>query len=102
MKASELKRLSEHSQEVGHLLKVIAHPTRLLILTNLKEGEMSVGQLVKLLGIPQARLSQHLTALRTGGAVSRRSSGHLAYYSISNPVFVSVLEVALTHQKEKL
>jgi DNA-binding transcriptional ArsR family regulator len=100
MKNSELKGFSEHSQQLSRILKVIAHPARLLILSNLREGEKTVGQLIEFLGMPQAMVSQHLSALRAGGAVSARRSGRLVYYSISNPVFVSVLALVLTHQQE--
>jgi DNA-binding transcriptional ArsR family regulator len=100
MEDSKLERLSEHSQEVGRVLKVIAHPVRLLILSTLKEREKSGGQLNELLGIRQARVSQHRAALRTGGAVSSRRSGQLVFYSISDPVFLSVLDLVLSHHQE--
>jgi DNA-binding transcriptional ArsR family regulator len=100
MKDSKLKRLSEHSHEVSRVLKVIAHPARLVILSDLREGEKTVGQLIELLGIRQTRVSQHLAALRAGGAVSCRRSGHLVYYSISDPVFVAALDLVLTHHQE--
>jgi DNA-binding transcriptional ArsR family regulator len=100
MKDTKLKRLSEHSQEVSRVLKVIAHPARLLILSDLRQGEKTVGQVVELLGIPQTSVSQHLAALRAGGAVSSRRSRQLVYYSISDPVFISVLDLVLSHKQE--
>jgi DNA-binding transcriptional ArsR family regulator len=100
MKDTDLKRLSEHSQRGSRFLKVIASPARLLILSNLREEEKTVSQLVALLGMRQAMVSQHLAALRADGAVSFRRSGHQVYYSISNRVFVSVLDLVLAHQNE--
>jgi ArsR family transcriptional regulator len=99
MKDSKLKSLSDHSQEVSRVLKVMAHPARLLILSDLREGEKTVGQLINLLGIPQTSVSNHLAALRAGGAVSFRRSRQLVYYSISDPVFLSVLDLVLSHQQ---
>jgi DNA-binding transcriptional ArsR family regulator len=54
------------------------------------------------LSAPAVEVSQHLAALRASGAVSCRRSRQLVYYSISDPVFLSVpdlvLDQVVTHQ----
>jgi DNA-binding transcriptional ArsR family regulator len=64
--------------------KGLAHPKRLLIITTLEHGEMSVNDLSDATGIPQANLSQHLTILRQLGILSKRRDGLNVYYSIAD------------------
>ena len=45
-----------------------------MILSHLNEGEHSVGELEKLLGISQSALSQYLARLGNDGLVMRRRS----------------------------
>jgi DNA-binding transcriptional ArsR family regulator len=69
----------------AEICKTLADPKRLMILHELREGEMSVGQLVSNLGLPQANVSQHLAILRERGIVTRRREGTSVYYGLSNP-----------------
>ncbi|MFP6705984.1 MAG: metalloregulator ArsR/SmtB family transcription factor, partial [Alphaproteobacteria bacterium] len=54
------------------ILKSMANEWRFMILCHLIEGELSVGELEKLLGISQSSLSQHLARLRSDGLVVPR------------------------------
>ena len=45
----------------AEICKTMADSKRLMILHELREGEMSVGQLVSNLELPQANVSQHLS-----------------------------------------
>jgi ArsR family transcriptional regulator len=56
-----------------------------MILHELRESEMSVGQLVSNLDLPQANVSQHLAILRERGIVTARREGTSVYYSLANP-----------------
>jgi len=69
----------------AEVCKTLADPKRLMILHELREGEMSVGQLVSSLGLPQANVSQHLAILRERGIVNTRRDGTSIYYSVANP-----------------
>ena len=44
--------------------KVLANPKRLEILHALRNGEQTVGDLVEILGVPKANVSQHLADLK--------------------------------------
>ena len=68
----------------AEICKTLADPKRLMILHELREREMSVGQLVSNLGLPQANVSQHLAILRERGVVTTRRQGATIYYSLSN------------------
>ena len=63
----------------------LANPKRLQILSLLKNGEMSVGEMVKTMKVPKANLSQHLSILRQKGIVLTRREGTNIYYRIAHP-----------------
>ena len=63
------------------------------ILSLLRDRELSVGELSKLAGIPQANLSQHLALLRDRGIVNTRREGATIYYSIANPKIIRAFDL---------
>jgi DNA-binding transcriptional ArsR family regulator len=66
----------------SEICKTLAYPKRLMILHQLRGGEMSVGQIVSSLGLPQANVSQHLAIMRERGIVTTRREGTSIYYSL--------------------
>ncbi|MDY6892984.1 MAG: metalloregulator ArsR/SmtB family transcription factor [Chloroflexota bacterium] len=67
------------------ICKTLSYPKRLMIIHELREGELSVGQLVSNLNLSQANVSQHLAILRERGIVSARRDGTNIYYSLASP-----------------
>lgn len=59
-----------------------ADESRLRILLALIAGEATVSDLVTQLGLPQPRVSSHLSVLRDAGLVRRRSSGRQRTYGV--------------------
>lgn len=76
------KRLYELQAEV---CKTLANPKRLEIISALKEGERTVTDLVDLLGVPKANVSQHLAVMRNTGVLVNRREGVNIYYSLASP-----------------
>ena len=74
-------------------LKVLANEDRLLLLCQLSQGEMCVGDLEEALGIRQPTLSQQLGVLRNEGVVSTRREGKSIFYSVADARLLRVLEV---------
>ncbi|MFG6429038.1 metalloregulator ArsR/SmtB family transcription factor [Roseateles sp. LYH14W] len=74
-------------------LKVLANEERLLLLCQLSQGEMSVGDLEAVLGIRQPTLSQQLGVLRGEGVVDTRRDGKRIFYSIADARLLQVLAV---------
>jgi DNA-binding transcriptional ArsR family regulator len=72
----------EFFQLHAHLCKALAHPTRLLLIDELREGERSVGELAERLGLAQSNISQHLGILRRERLVVTRRDGSAVYYSL--------------------
>ncbi|HKO75287.1 MAG TPA: metalloregulator ArsR/SmtB family transcription factor [Gaiellaceae bacterium] len=64
----------------------IAEPRRRQILDALANGEKSVTELVKRLGLAQPQVSKHLRVLREVGAVDVRADGRLHLYSVNGRV----------------
>ena len=69
----------------AEICKTLADRKRLMILHELRSLELSVGQLVSRLGLPQANVSQHLAILRERGIVNTRREGTTIYYRLANP-----------------
>ena len=72
----------EFYQLHAHLCKALAHPTRLLIIDELRDGPRSVSELVERIGLRQSNLSQHLGILRDQRLVVARREGQTVCYSL--------------------
>ena len=59
---------------VNLLFRAFSDRTRLRILNVLRRGEVCVGNLVKVLGVPQPTASRHLAYLRRAGFESMRAA----------------------------
>lgn len=69
---------------VAERFKVLAEPVRLELLNHLRDGEMTVSELVAESGLAQANVSKHLRLLHSAGFVTRRKDGLFAYYALSD------------------
>jgi ArsR family transcriptional regulator, virulence genes transcriptional regulator len=81
LKPAVLKR---RAGEAESFLRSLASRHRLMILCSLLEGERSVGDLVRRLGLTQSNLSRHLAMLRKEGLVATRREGTVIYYRIGS------------------
>jgi DNA-binding transcriptional ArsR family regulator len=69
---------------VAERFKVLSEPARLEILNALRNGEMTVSELVDATDLGQANLSKHLQLLLAHGFVRRRKEGLFAYYELAD------------------
>ena len=88
----DLDELRTSADKACNLMKVLANPDRLMILCQLSQGEIRVGELEALLGILQPTLSQQLTVLREQQLVSTRRDGKHIYYSLSSSSALAVIQ----------
>ena len=87
-------RESEEMCLLAKFFNGFANSTRLSILLLLAQrGEMKVGELVRELGAPQPRVSDHLRCLSWCGYVEVRRAGRNAYYSVTDGRVLEVLKV---------
>jgi DNA-binding transcriptional ArsR family regulator len=64
-------------------IRSFAHEIRIAITIALHEhGEMAVSELVDLLGIPQPKVSHHLSILRSAHLITSRRDGRSIRYSL--------------------
>lgn len=92
------KTLFELQAEV---CKTLSSPKRLEILSILKDGEKSVSELVEILGVPKANVSQHLAVMRHKGILKSRREGVNIYYSLANQKVIkacTLMKEVLTEQ----
>lgn len=73
--------------------QALAHPTRIAIVEQLRDGELSAGALIERLGIEQANASQHLSVLRSKNIVVGRKAGNQVFYTVRDPLIIEVLDV---------
>jgi ArsR family transcriptional regulator, virulence genes transcriptional regulator len=68
------------SQTAVGLLSALANQKRLMIVSHLFQGELSVNTLAQRVKLSQSALSQHLAKLRAAGIVSTRREGQTIFY----------------------
>ena len=84
--------LNRNAEKAGQLLRVLANPSRLMILCHLGDGELAVQEIQARLGIGQSALSQHLAVLRRERLVTTRRQGQSIYYALDNDDAQAVLD----------
>lgn len=93
MQGVNLDMLKNSAVDATRYLKALANQNRLLILCNLIDGEKSVGELERAIGLRQPTLSQQLARLRSGNLVRTRRDAKSIYYSIADGDIRAVLQV---------
>jgi DNA-binding transcriptional ArsR family regulator len=89
----EAATLEAKAEDAAKFLEMLANPRRLMILCELANGERSVGELVPIVGLQQAALSQHLARLREQKLVATRRESQMIYYRLNNPSVMAVIDV---------
>jgi len=80
----DLEQLRDRAGEVSELLKLLAHPNRLLVACELMEGERSVSQIEAATGVRQPNLSRDLARLRAAGLVYPRRDAKQVFYRLAD------------------
>ena len=79
-----VRMTTELVELVAERFKALAEPARLEILSALRRGEMTVGEMVDVTKLGQANVSKHLQLLYNHGFVTRRKEGLFVYYSLAD------------------
>jgi len=82
-------------EEKAELLKALAHPVRLCIVTNLLGRECNVGHMQDCLGLPQSTVSQHLATLRGHGIIRGERKGAEVVYRVINEEAAEIVRILL-------
>jgi len=79
------------SEELSRFFGVLAHPLRVLIVEELRNGELTVTDLKDALDMPQASVSQHLGILRANRIVLERREGRHVFYHLRQPDLANIV-----------
>lgn len=88
----DLGALRERAGEVSGLLKLLAHPNRLLVACELMEGERSVSEIEARTGVSQPNLSRDLARLRAEGLVTARRQAKQVFYCLADARIQALVE----------
>lgn len=86
---------------VAERFRALAEPARLRILDALRDGELTVTQLMEETGLGQANLSKHLQLLHGLGFVDRRKDGLYVFYRIADPQVFELCELVCGRIEEQ-
>ena len=90
---------ADQADELARLLKALADPTRLQLVSMvavLEDGEACVCDLTEPLGLTQPTISHHLKILVDAGIFTRDKRGVWAYYSLVPAALDALAEVLRT------
>ncbi len=85
--------LPENIEKAAGMLKAIAHPVRISIVSCLEKNQTkTVTEIHKLLGIEQSTASHHLGILKDKGILGSRREGKHTYYFLKHQELTKILE----------
>lgn len=79
---------------LAKFFKGFSDSSRIAILSSLRTGPKSVGQLVEELALPQSNVSNHLACLKDCGHVIATQEGRFVYYKLSDERLEMLLKLA--------
>jgi DNA-binding transcriptional ArsR family regulator len=82
-------RTSQKYERRAHVIKALAHPTRLYIVDRLAEHEHCVNELTTLIGSDMSTVSKHLSVLKNAGVVQDEKRGASIYYTLRIPCILN-------------
>jgi len=111
--------LSDLQAFKAEFFRALAHPVRIRILEELKDGSRTVHALQEALGLDQPMVSQQLAVLRAKNLVAATKTGTSVHYAVRDPLIHELLMTAraifnnrlvdtqamltaLTHERERV
>jgi DNA-binding transcriptional ArsR family regulator len=73
-------------ERVAGMFRAFAEPTRLAIIQELKDGDLTVSEIVARLTTSQANVSKQLKQLHDAGVLAREKQGTQVRYRIADPM----------------
>lgn len=92
---------------IATYLKTLGHPDRLRILALLSQGELTVSELVQILGLSQPRVTQYIKSLEQVGIVERMREGSWVFSRLkrgqeANSAILAATLAALSTENKQL
>jgi len=76
----------------ARVISSLAHPSRLLIVEALEQGEKTVTELTAIVGSDISTVSRHLGVLRNAGIIDSRKDANKVFYRLLTPCLTSFLK----------
>lgn len=76
----------------AQVMKAMAHPSRLMIVDELSQGERCVADLRDLVGGDVSTVSRHLAVLKNAGLVFDDKRGNQVFYALRTPCVLNFFE----------
>ena len=95
----------EHYETRARILKALAHPSRLMIIDALENGEMCVCDLQRIVGADISTVSKHLSLMKSAGILKDRKAGLQVFYSLRVSCithFFGCIEAVIDSERERL
>ncbi len=94
-KTQIMERVDARAVELrAKLFRGLADLSRLSILDALREGSLSVGEIVNATGLSQSNASNHLRCLSDCGLVTGEQRGRFVHYQLTDPRLEGLLRLA--------
>ncbi len=90
----QLSRTPSEAELLAKYFRALGDPTRLRIVGLLEEEELSVGEIVERLGLPQPKVSNHLACLRWCGFVVGQREHRTVHYRLVDGRVTAAIELA--------
>ena len=88
---------ADSAAAVAETLQALTAPSRLLILSRLRQSPSTVTDLIEAVGMEQSAVSHQLRLLRTMGLVTKQRTGRNITYSLYDHHVASLLDEAVYH-----
>ena len=98
--AKEEALAEKENKNLASLFKAMGDPNRLRILWALRNQEMCVCDLAKLIGVTESAISHQLRMLRQLHLVANRREGPVLYYRLDDNHVSELIHLALKHLRE--
>lgn len=85
--------MKDAASRASILMKALSNETRLMLLCQMGEGEVSVTELAQTLEMRPASISQQLALLRKDQLVTTRREGQTIYYSLDGDEAKNIINV---------
>ncbi len=95
-------RLKERFVLLAETFQALGDPSRIQIVWALSKGELSVGEIVDLVGMTQPAVSHHLRTLRNLRLVKARREGRAVHYSLDDDHIERLLVEGINHVEDLL
>lgn len=90
---ADLMASDAYIEQASRAMKAMSHPLRLKILCVLGDQEVSVQEIVELVGTSQSNISQHLAIMRDKGVLRTRKDANRVFYRVGDSRTLEVISM---------